>query len=140
MVDIVENADNFPPVPLLSKGDKALGGGEDAPANKQAVALAQRTANIKKTLDDLSGNLIHLIGVLEGQEQLDLVNTERLLKWAGYIVAGVLTVWDGTQWVGITAGVSEDPGNALTYGEDGKLYVSNDINADIVQSYQEAKE
>lgn len=140
MVDIVENADSFPPVPLLSKGDKALGGGEDAPANKQAVALAQRTANVKKTLDDLVGTSIHLIGKLGGQDELEAINTEGLLNWTGYIVNGVLTVWDGVEWVGITTSVSEAPGNALSVGEDGKLYVPNNINADIVQSYNTAKE
>lgn len=140
MVDIVENAESFPPVPLLAMGDKALGGGEQAPANKQAVALAKRTANVKKNLDDLIGVSIHLIGKLGGQDELEAINTDGLLKWTGYIVNGVLTVWDGAEWVGINALVSEAPGNALSLGEDGKLYVSNDINADIVQSYNAAKE
>ena len=170
MTNIIENPEVFPSVPLLGVGTKVKGGDEEAPSNIQAVALAARTAFLKAQLDSMETNGVYVIGTLVSQAELDAIDTDLLGKGDGYFVEGTLTLWNGQRWVssgslvgkpgkdgapglkgdkgdpglpgkdGVNAEVSADPGNALSLGEDGGLYVPNDLTVDLLSVYNSAKE
>ena len=167
MAKIIENPESFPSVPLLDVGTKVKGGDEEAPSNIQAVALAARTAFLKAQLDSMETNGVYVIGTLVSQAELDAIDTDLLGKGDGYFVEGTLTLWNGQRWVssgslagtpgapgekgergepglpgkdGVGAEVSADPGNALSIGGDGGLYVPNDLTVDLLSVYNSAKE
>lgn len=153
MPNVLENPEIFPPVPLIVPGTKVKGGDEEAPANVQAVALAARTAFLKAQLDSMETNGVYVIGTLTSQAELDNIDPAFLGKGDGYFVDGALCIWNGRVWVssGSLVGkpgkdgvggneVSTDPGNALSLGEDGRLYVPNDLNTDLLSAYTTAKE
>lgn len=139
----------FPEVPLIQVGEKVKGG-EDGAINKPIKALITRTDQLKQEIDSLIKKGINLIGTLATQADLDVVETGTLSKGDGYFVQGALNIWNGTEWVssGSLIGppgealneVSEDPNNALSFGEDGKLYVTTDISSDLLEIYTQAKE
>jgi len=139
MTNIREISDSFPPVPLLERGLKIEGGGEESSSNKQATALVQRTAHIKTIVDDLREHGMYFMGALSNTDALKAIDTTSLKQWSAYFIQGSLFVWDGNAWSNPDLPISTDPGNALTLGKDGKFYVSTDIDADLVQSYNEAK-
>ena len=146
-LDIEEQGDEFPSVPLLQPGWKIKGGGEEANANLQAVALTRRTAKLRIEVSELKSLAlrgINVIDTLASQSELEEMDTTDLTRGDGYFVQKSLVLWNGNTWV--SSGslepdpetlVSEDSNNMLSVGTDGKFYV--DLDIDLLSLYQNAK-
>lgn len=106
MVDFVEipidesNPSFVAEVPLIQTGEKVKGGDVTAPANKQAAALAMRTAWLKLQFAALAAKGLNVVGTLETQADLDAIDTTNLGSGTAYFVEAQLQVWNGTEWVG----------------------------------------
>lgn len=153
MANVTEKTGSFPPVPLIQPGWKIKGGGEDAAANLQAVALTQRTANLKKQQDDLKALLIkgiNVIGTLVSESALETIDTTKLTLGDAYFAEGALYVWNNEDWVSsgslkappvdLATEISEDAGNVLRLGQDGKLYAEFAMPQSLLSIYNDAKE
>lgn len=100
--NIIEDGSTFPEVPYLQKGDPVQGkdGAEIGASNKQAVALAARTAWLKEQFENLVAGGINVIGSLSDRADLDDVDTTTLKAGDAYFIQGEIFVWNTTRWIG----------------------------------------